>query len=227
MNITYTLLFWVYAFAACFMFAAYQILWATGGKPGTRKGGGKKSCKVFHVEQSFAQRMRRKIGAFMIGVQEVLYFPRRLWRALKETRNCFANAGTDIGVTPYGCKSYKADAAISTRWLLVKQGTDVDHVAINAASTTLPLGVCTDEPTAAEDVIGVQLLGVAGSTVRMVASEAIAVNTLVYTAANGKVQDTPAGSSGVAFKVGRSLTAAAADGDVIEVEPCFPLSVTF
>jgi hypothetical protein len=155
--------------------------------------------------------------SLLIRAQEALHFG--------SNGQCFANAGE--GTTPGGKVTRRADAAITTRYLIVKKGTDATHIALNAASTTQPLGVCLDEPAAAEDLVAVQLLGSNVGTVKMVASEAIAVDALVYTAANGKIQDPPAASSGVAYKVGRALQAAAGDGSVIEVEPCFPLSVTF
>ena len=48
----------------------------------------------------------------------------------------------------------------------------------------------------------------------MVAIEALAVAAPVYTEAAGKVQDT---AQATAFLVGTALTAAGADGDIIEV----------
>ena len=112
--------------------------------------------------------------------------------------------------------SKKADAAITTRFLLVKQGTDADHIALCGASD-YPIGVCTDEPAAAEDHAAVNLLAATHETQIMVASEAITAGSEVYAAANGKVQDQPT-AAGTYFKVGRALTASSADGDRIEVE---------
>lgn len=119
------------------------------------------------------------------------------------------------------CITKLADAAISTRFLLVKFGTDVNHIAANGESDK-PLGVCTDEPSAAEEPANVDLLGTAMNTRKMVASEIIAYNEDVYTAASGKVQGEPS-AAGTYYKVGRALTASTTDGDVIEVEPCLPL----
>jgi len=116
-----------------------------------------------------------------------------------------------------------ADAAQTTRHLLVKIGTDADHIAVCGASND-PLGVCNDEPSAAEREANVILLGVTHNTVLMVASEAIPAGERVYTAASGKVQDEPS-AAGTYYCVGRALTAAGDDGDVIEVEPCFPIGL--
>lgn len=119
-------------------------------------------------------------------------------------------------------------AAITTRFLLVKKGADDNHAIITAADADLPIGVCTDEASAAEEYIGVALLGGgARTTRRMVASEAIAQGEAVYVTSGGKVQGLPAGSSGAKVMVGRALTPATNDGDVIEVQTICPVAQTF
>src|SRR5688572_227726 len=70
-----------------------------------------------------------------------------------------------------------ADAAITERWLLGKVGSASDRVAVCGASDT-PIGVITDEATAAGDGVSVSLLGSSRGTVRMVASAAIAQGAL-------------------------------------------------
>lgn len=101
--------------------------------------------------------------------------------------------------------------------------SDTDHYAICAAGED-PIGVCPDE--VASDEVGearaIRLLS-RGATVKMVASEIITKGERVYTAAAGKVQDLPAGA-GTYYLLGKALTAAGADGDVIEVESCFPVA---
>lgn len=116
----------------------------------------------------------------------------------------------------------KVDAAVASRYLLATFGSDADHVDICGASE-IPLGPMDDEAAAAEDIINVRLLGIDSRTQLMVASEAITAGEAVYTAANGKVQDLPAGA-GTYYKVGHALTAAGADGDVIEVQHCAPIA---
>jgi hypothetical protein len=109
-----------------------------------------------------------------------------------------------------------ADAALSTRHLLVQRGSDADHIEVGTA-TSIPLGVCPDEPSAAEEPAAVILLGAAKGTVLMVASEAMATPDVdVYAAAGGKIALTGL------VKVGILRTTAAADGDQCEVEPCIP-----
>ncbi len=124
--------------------------------------------------------------------------------------------------TNKNAKTYKADAAVGTRFLLAKIGTDQNHSAACGASD-IPIGTMTDEAAAAEDLVAVELLGISNRTLLMVASEVITAGEAVYTAAGGKVQDLPAGA-GTYYKVGHALTASAADGDLIEVQHCAPIA---
>lgn len=58
----------------------------------------------------------------------------------------------------------------------------------------------------------------------LTASEAIAQDALVYTAANGKVQDEPA-TAGTYYLVGKASTAAAGDGKKLVVTPLPPVKL--
>jgi predicted RecA/RadA family phage recombinase len=127
------------------------------------------------------------------------------------------------GIRPDGILSKKADAALTVKHYLVKTGTDADHVAVIAAASDEPLGVCIDEATAAEDGVSVKLLGACKGTVLMVANETITAGEDVYSGTDGRVQDLPA-VAGTYWKVGRSVTASTADLE-IEVEPCTPRKV--
>ena len=113
------------------------------------------------------------------------------------------------------------DAAITDRNLLGKFGTDVDHVAVCGASDR-PIGVIEDEASAAELPVSVAMLGGAKRTRRCVASEIIAHNSEIFTAADGKVQNTPT-DAGTYYRVGIAMTAAEADGDEIEFMPQVPI----
>jgi hypothetical protein len=104
------------------------------------------------------------------------------------------------------------DAAISARHLLWQQGSTDGGVAVCIA-TTAPLGTIDNIETGTGVRQSVLLLG-KGSTKKMVASKAIAAGVRIFTAAAGKVTDT---HGATLYQVGISLTAAAADGDIIEV----------
>lgn len=116
-----------------------------------------------------------------------------------------------------------ADAALTTRHLLVKKGAGALTVAINGAAD-LPLGVVDNITTAADEAVTVARLASGEKTRKVVASGIIAVNAFVYTDADGKVQAEPA-VAGSYYLVGRALTAAAADTNVIEIEPIAPVKI--
>lgn len=115
------------------------------------------------------------------------------------------------------------DAAITERFLLAKIGSAADRVAVAGAADT-PIGIITDEAAAAGDLVNVALLGARPSTLRMVASGAIAQGALIEPAASGRVQTLGAGA-GTHHIVGRALDAATNAGDVIEVDPFYCLRV--
>jgi len=119
--------------------------------------------------------------------------------------------------THKGSITRKVDAAITTKYLLMQAGSDDDHIAVGAVDA-IPLGVALDTAAAAEDLMPLGLLGSSDHTLPMVASEAIAVGERVLAAAAGKVSNESASSS-TYYQVGVALTAADADGDVIEVDP--------
>ncbi|MEK9752266.1 MAG: hypothetical protein VW338_03515 [Rhodospirillaceae bacterium] len=117
----------------------------------------------------------------------------------------------------------RVDAVVSTRFLLAKAGSDVDHVDICGASDQ-PVGVMNDEAEAIEDFINVQWLNASEQSRKVVASEAITVEADIYAAASGKVQNEPT-IAGTYWLIGKARLAAAADGDVIEAELHEPIKV--
>ncbi|WOO41167.1 capsid cement protein [Rubellicoccus peritrichatus] len=111
------------------------------------------------------------------------------------------------------------ESDITTRHLLGKIGSASTQVDLADAGDA-PLGVITDCGEAG-DYVNVSLPGSVDSTLLMIASEAISAGEDVYTAASGKVQDRPL-VAGTYYQIGRALTDAAGDGDVLEVEPVSP-----
>jgi hypothetical protein len=115
------------------------------------------------------------------------------------------------------------DAAVTARHLLWQQGSTDGGVALGAANA-VPLGTIDNEESSTGKGQTIHLLG-KGPTKKMVASEAITAGEQVFTAASGKVQDTPSGAT--VYLVGTALTAAGADGDIIEVADCAPIKMVF
>lgn len=120
-----------------------------------------------------------------------------------------ANAEGTAGEHELTVQHY-TDGALAVRHLLVKQGSDNDHIAVCGA-TDIPLGTVADEAAAAEERKHVRLLG-KGSTKRMIASEAMATTGVpVFAAAAGKIA-----LSGT-VKVGTLHSVATGDGSIVEV----------
>jgi hypothetical protein len=133
-------------------------------------------------------------------------FPRRPGVCLGAIAACGWRTSRKGG-TVTGNISKKLDAVPAERWVLVKFGSDVDHVNI-AGAADIPLGVITDIAEAIEDPVNVHLLGSAPGTQFMVASAAIALGDFLQPAANGQVATLTA-TTGTHYNVGRALNAAA------------------
>lgn len=167
-----------------------------------------------------AKLMRRALGT-LVELARVRWLQTQAkWKSRQPERVTLANIAEG---THDGNITKAVDAAITERFLLAKIGSASDRVAVAGAADT-PIGVITDEAAALGDLVNVALLGARPSTVRMVASAAIAQGALLEPAANGRVQ-TLTGSIGTHHVVGRALDAAGAAGDVIEVDPCYFLRV--
>lgn len=124
------------------------------------------------------------------------------------------------GVNSNG-KTMLSSAAVATRFLLGKFGADYRHVAALAAASDEPIGVITDEASAAEEEMFVELLGLTNRTVPVVAGVAITLGADLYALASGKVGLKPT-AAGTYWKVGKALQPADADGDVFEMQPQKP-----
>ncbi len=154
------------------------------------------------------------VGALLAPLVVTLY----AFQASRGRRECEHNAFGDGGRHADGMVPFAAEEAFGTRYLLAQKGSAANGILINAAGTR-PLGVCVDKPDSG-DTVAVAILGVAKGTQRFVASKAIAAGAKLFTAAGGKVTDTYASG---AFFIGRAISAASADGEVIECTHQAPL----
>lgn len=118
-------------------------------------------------------------------------------------------------------KGFLSDGAITARGLLVKKGTDTNHIALCGVGD-IPLAFTRDEAAAAEEIVNCGFLGVQQECAQFVASAAIADGDLLVAAANGKVRTLPV-AAGTYHIIGRAIKLAAADGDAVEAVPCFPI----
>ncbi len=134
----------------------------------------------------------------------------------------FTNIGE--GTFENGRKTYVADAATSSRYLLYKKGTDVDHSAITGAGDD-PLG-SSDDQAAAGEPIAINLFGACKGTVRVITDGTVDDGEYVKAGANGKV--TQAATTDLSF--GRAIIptdCSKADGDVITIIPMVPAKYVF
>jgi hypothetical protein len=122
------------------------------------------------------------------------------------------------GLTDGGIITRFATTAFTVPNLVAGAGTTAGLSAAPCAATgVVPFGFAPDTAAVGE-AIAVQTG--TGGVVLGVASAAIAADVLVYTATGGKLSST--GGSGK-YLMGRSLKAAAADGDELPIIPCFPV----
>ena len=139
------------------------------------------------------------------------------------SRNLIVAANVAEGQYEGGKRTVYFDEAVTTKNLLMKAGTDSDHVAICGASDT-PKGFCPDEG-AAGDEAELRLLGGAPCETGLgVASGSISADDRLVPAASGKVKTLPA-TSGTYWIVGKAIKSAA-DGEIVELVECFPYQVT-
>ena len=115
-----------------------------------------------------------------------------------------------MGFVESNTRTFEAGAAIG-RHLRVKLTSGT--LAVAGATDTEEVGTMNEASFAAGEVKAVRLRSAMG-TAEMVAAGSITVGSEIFTAASGKVSTTQATN---AVRVGVALTAAGADGDVIEV----------
>jgi hypothetical protein len=141
----------------------------------------------------------------------------------------FANNALLVNITPKGRATAIADAAFTSRYLIAKRGAQYYSIAI-AGQGDIPYAVVPDmTPTTDTDLsypLPVHILGLNEDTERMICSGAIAIDKLITTDAAGQVRALPT-ASGTYWIIGKAKTATVAQGDQVEVIPCFPYQVTF
>ena len=151
-----------------------------------------------------------------------------IMRALWLRRGVVSAANAVADGTHDSFLSKLADAALAARYLLVQFGTDGDHVAVADASHAA-IGPCYEAPSANDVTTGVPVrIGILGKgpTKLMVASAAVLVGAVLIQDAAGKVKTLPTSGGGTGIVVGRALSAASGDGEVLEVQDVVPYLVT-
>ena len=147
---------------------------------------------------------------------------KKLKSILHRLRNAAIAANDSVaGTHPQGLVPLLSSAAIAARYLLVSLSSGK---ALTGTAADEPVGIAQDSAAAADQLIPVAVLGNTPGTLLMTAGGAISIGDKVYAAANGKVTVKP--SSGTCWCVGTAISAALADGDIIEVIHRTPVSET-
>jgi hypothetical protein len=122
-----------------------------------------------------------------------------------------ANIGE--GTHGSGRKTYLCDAVITGRYQVVKRGSDDSHIAVVAAATDVPLGICTDETATAGMPLNVAILGTATGTLKVLLGGTVSLSDEL-SSANGTAIKLPT-ATGTYYPIGRALMAGVS-GDIIE-----------
>jgi len=165
--------------------------------------------------------MKEILSLILLAVLVAAFLPWAIAQAKTISRGMAHNSLT----TPRGKVSLKPTAAIATQFLIGKRGASASLVAV-AAAGNLPLCVIEDTSAAVDVTLGTpiacQLLGAGEGTVRVVGAGVIPIDVDVYSVGSGKV-DILADAATGDWRVGRSYTACAADGDELVIVPCLPV----
>ncbi|NOS70061.1 MAG: hypothetical protein HOP33_09030 [Verrucomicrobia bacterium] len=130
----------------------------------------------------------------------------------------FANIGE--GIAPNGVKMFIPDAITTSRYLLYKKGSDVDHVAITTTGET-PIGSSDDQVDDITVPLAINVFGAIRGTVKVVTDGTVADGNYVKCGTTGRV--TAAVTTDVVIGkavIGTDTTAAA--NDVIAIIPIMP-----
>jgi hypothetical protein len=170
-------------------------------------------------------------ATLLLSATLLFIIPKKIseWRFIKRGGEWLANAITSVNIFQDGRATYLADNAFTVRYLLAKIGSDVNHIDICAVGD-IPLGFVPDmNPSADGDLtypLPVSILCLAGNeTQRGVANAAITLGDFLVPAGAGKVKTCPF-TTGTWYVVGRALTAAAANNDLVHIAPMFFKVVT-
>ena len=148
--------------------------------------------------------------------------------ALRRRRHHTAFLAANIAEGTREFDSLVPDAAVPTRYLLAKRGSDAAHFAIAGAGDR-PIGVCEDQTSTASVALpGLPLrisrLGISTRSKKVAVNSAVAQDDLLVPAANGYAQTLPT-AAGTYWIIGNAEQAGAAGG-VVEFIGSLPYKVT-
>jgi len=215
----------LFIFIALVAVALVQIVWAFAKSKNTTLA---RRPKIGNINRAFFRRHMRKVYLAPLLVERFaawLGFVREPVGSVQ-----FANVGE--GTHQHGIKSYIADAATNSRYLVYEQGSTADNVIV-ASGVNEPLGVSDDMADAAvlDVAIGIKLLGAGIGTTRMISDGTVTNGKRVAVLKDGTGRVTvPGNGAGNFWVVGKAVIptdANIAAGDPFEVIPFQPVLTTY
>lgn len=184
--------------------------------PMVQPNANRRRLKIGNINRAFHRRHVRKIYLAPLFIQRVLSF--LPGRPIAHGEVQFANVSD--GIAPNGVKVFIPDAVTTSRYLLYKKGSDVDHVAITTTGDT-PIGSSDDQVDDVTVPLAINVFGAVKGTVRVISDGTVADGNYVKCGTNGRV--TVAVTTDVV--VGKALLGTdrtAAAGEPIEIIPILP-----
>jgi hypothetical protein len=176
---------------------------------------------VGNCNRQFHRRHLRKIRLAPLMIERLFYWAGFIRAPRGQVM--FANIGE--GTFEGGVKTYVADAATASRYLIYKVGTDADHSAV-AGAGDVPIGQSNDQAEAGMP-IGINLFGCKPGMLRVVTDGTIANGDYVKTGAAGQATKAANGDAGQFGKALFGTDTTSAAGDVITVVHVLPSKVAF
>ncbi len=127
----------------------------------------------------------------------------------------------EAGIHPHGLVPRICDTAFGLN-ALVKKGAAAGRVAVTAAATDIPVGICVMPPDQAGDTITIQRLGAESTKLVKLGGDVDDEDWLIP-AAGGTAQKLPA-EDGTYYVFGKALSAGV-EGQIIEIETFAPRAV--
>jgi hypothetical protein len=172
-------------------------------------------------------KIERKMNPFLIGLLAVLSCIGLLVLLLNRPRNRHRPGSVRLaniaeGTHGSGRITKLTDAAISGRYRVVKFGSDSAHVAVAIATDTFPIGIVTDEASAAELPVNVALFGQTEGTIKILLAGTVAAGDEIEATTGGAGLKLPI-TTGTYYPFGRAL-AAGVSGDTVEIMTYVPIA---
>lgn len=167
------------------------------------------------------------LGTLAARIERLTHIGTRVTRP----SDVIALANELAAINDHGIETQQIDPAstnlpVGSRYLLYTRGATGSGYADICGVSTLPLGPSSDSPNATGDFLNIRRLGARPGLEIGIPATGFAVDDLVLTAANGKVQTFNAAANGTYWVVGRAAKTTTANATEIAYIPTTPYKIT-